>query len=261
MMTSKNQSTDTLWIFLRGLGRDKRHWTPFFNAFKKHAEDKYVLSIDLPGNGDFHKLASPTNPQAYLEHVRQHLDDYKTQNNLSGDLAIKLVAISFGGMIAMQWLKHYPSELNSVCLINTSMKPWSSVTQRLRIAAWPKVISGLFQAPSEREISVRQLTTHYFKADDVLLKQWQDWANEKPVKAMNILRQIYTASQFKAPLLEQNAIEKVTIIVSANDELVHPDCSRQIATHLGSKIITHPTAGHDLPLDDPEWLCKALLRL
>lgn len=251
---------NTLWIFLRGLGRDKRHWTPFFNVFKQQVNQVNAISIDLPGNGDYYKTKSPTKAHDYLAHVRERLNEYKAQKNLPPDTQVNLVAISFGGMIAMQWLKQFPDELTSVYLINTSMKPWSKITQRLRIAAWPKVISGLFQLPQKREFSVRQLTTQFHKTDTALLEQWQNWANEKPVSALNILRQIYTASRFRAPSLPKSSIEKMTIIVSARDELVHPDCSRQIAKNLGAKIITHQHAGHDLPLDDPKWLCKTLLK-
>lgn len=249
-----------LWVFLRGLGRDKRHWTPFFNVFKQQMNPENIISIDLPGNGDYYKTNSPTKAQDYLNHVRERLDEYKAQKNLPADTPVNLVAISFGGMIAMQWLKQCPKELQSVYLINTSMKPWSKMTERLRIAAWPKVISGLFLSPAKREISVRKLTTQYYKRDDELLAQWQEWAVQKPVTAINILKQIYTASRFKAPELPKSTIEKITIIVSAQDELVHPDCSLQIAKRLGADIITHPRAGHDLPLDEPEWLCKILLR-
>lgn len=254
----KKTTPDTLWIFLRGLGRDKRHWQPFFSVFDQKIDNDQRISIDLPGNGDFYTSTSPTKPDAYLEHVRLGLKEYRAQNNLSDDTQIKLVAISFGGMIAMQWLKQYPHELESVFLINTSMKPWSKMTQRLRLVAWPKVISGLFQSPAKREISVRQLTTQYHKTNTALLEQWQSWANEKPVKAQNILRQIYTASRFKAPTLSKSSIDKITIIVSAKDELVHPDCSIQIAKHLGAKLITQPNAGHDLPLDEPKWLAENL---
>lgn len=257
---SPNASPNTLWIFLRGLGRDKRHWTPFFSEFKQYVNEEHIISIDLPGNGDFHKLNSPTKPEAYLEHVRHLLNEYKVQNQIPLTRKVNLVAISFGGMIAMQWLKQCPNELDKVWLINTSMKPWSTMTQRLRITAWPKVILGLFQTPEQREISVRQLTTQYHKTDDVLLRQWQEWAKAKPVRAANILRQIYTASHFKAPELSQDATQKVTIVTSARDELVHPNCSIQIAKNLGLELITQPNAGHDLPLDEPIWLAKILFR-
>lgn len=257
---NKTDKTEPLWLFLRGLGRDKRHWQPFFNIFKQTVGEHNIISVDLPGNGDYYSLTSPTKAGDYLSHVRKKLHQYKTQHKVSNDRPIHLVAISFGGMIAMQWLKQHPEELSKVWLINTSMKPWSKMTQRLKLVAWPKVISGLFQSPAKREISIRQLTTQYYKSNNELLQQWQAWAKEKPVKASNIIRQIYTASRFKATNLPKASIDKITVIVSAKDELVHPDCSRQIAHNLGANITTHPSAGHDLPLDEPEWLREELLR-
>jgi hypothetical protein len=44
------------------------------------------------------------------------------------------------------------------------------------------------------------------------------------------------------------------MINSLGDRLAHESCSTAIASKLSVPLITHPDAGHDLPMDDPEWL-------
>jgi pimeloyl-ACP methyl ester carboxylesterase len=49
------------------------------------------------------------------------------------------------------------------------------------------------------------------------------------------------------------------VLASLGDRLVSPGCSRRIASRWALPIRLHPTAGHDLPLDDPEWVVQQVL--
>ena len=55
-------------------------------------------------------------------------------------------------------------------------------------------------------------------------------------------------------LFAQSRLEKK----SSNDadRLVNPHCSVRLATAWGVPHARHPWAGHDLPHDDPQWLCE-----
>jgi hypothetical protein len=46
--------------------------------------------------------------------------------------------------------------------------------------------------------------------------------------------------------------------VGAGDRLAHPTCSGRLAEALAAPLVVHPTAGHELPLDDPDWLLAQL---
>jgi pimeloyl-ACP methyl ester carboxylesterase len=48
------------------------------------------------------------------------------------------------------------------------------------------------------------------------------------------------------------------VIWSEKDRLVSSHCSQNIAKKFDASCFTHPTAGHDLPLDEPEWLTQIL---
>ena len=46
------------------------------------------------------------------------------------------------------------------------------------------------------------------------------------------------------------------VLASAADALVDPRCSQRVAQAWGCVLRTHPSAGHDLPLDDGEWVVR-----
>jgi len=50
------------------------------------------------------------------------------------------------------------------------------------------------------------------------------------------------------------------VLASAHDALVDPYCSRRLAQAWALPIAEHPTAGHDLPLDDGAWVVRQVER-
>ena len=44
------------------------------------------------------------------------------------------------------------------------------------------------------------------------------------------------------------------LLNGAGDRLVDPRCSDRIAAAFGLPLHRHPRAGHDLPLDAPDWV-------
>jgi pimeloyl-ACP methyl ester carboxylesterase len=252
-----------IWVLIRGLGRDSRHWQTFLSQFEQHRPNALILACDLPGNGTRFTETSPCNSADYLAdlrtQVKKKLKQTKEITEHTDALpALNIIAISFGAMIAMEWLYQHPQEIKHAFLINTSTKPWNKLTDRLSPSAWPSFIRALFQTAYAREAAVLHLTSNKHRNDNALLKQWETWAQVTPLSRANLLRQLVAASRFKAQLPPQTNRPRKTIIVSLGDRLVQPRCSYQIATALGCKLTSHPTAGHDLPLDAPEWLVQEI---
>jgi hypothetical protein len=50
----------------------------------------------------------------------------------------------------------------------------------------------------------------------------------------------------------------VLVLSSQGDRLVNPRCSARLASAWQAPHQQHPWAGHDLPHDDPDWLCQRL---
>ena len=44
------------------------------------------------------------------------------------------------------------------------------------------------------------------------------------------------------------------VLASALDQLVSPACSKSLAQHWSATLRIHPSAGHDMALDDGPWV-------
>ena len=72
------------------------------------------------------------------------------------------------------------------------------------------------------------------------------------MQAANALRQLLAAARFRAPARAPQ--RPVLVLTSRGDRLVHTSCSEALARAWGSPLARHPGAGHDLPLDAPDWV-------
>jgi predicted alpha/beta hydrolase family esterase len=50
------------------------------------------------------------------------------------------------------------------------------------------------------------------------------------------------------------------VLRSLGDQMVSPHCSAALARHWACALWEHPSAGHDLALDDPQWLARTVAR-
>ena len=49
-------------------------------------------------------------------------------------------------------------------------------------------------------------------------------------------------------------------VVGTTDRLVDASCSRALARRYLAPLIEHPSAGHDLSTDEPQWLAGEIAR-
>ena len=241
----------TTWILLRGWAREARHWGEFPAVFRAAlpAGDR-VLAIDLPGNGARHAEASPLHPSAMAAALRAELE----RLGCPGPYAV--LALSLGAMVAVQWASERPRELAACVLINSSAGGHSPFWQRLRPAAYVRLL-GLLRpglAPPERERGILALTSNHRAGDAALARQWADYARQYPVTPANAWRQLVAGARVPGP----RAVPDVPMLLVAAeaDRLVDPECSRRLARAWRVPLRLHPTAGHDLPLDAARWLAE-----
>jgi pimeloyl-ACP methyl ester carboxylesterase len=76
------------------------------------------------------------------------------------------------------------------------------------------------------------------------------------VSKQNALRQIIAAAKY-APALDK-PIPPVLLLNGLGDRLVSSACSESISKRWSLPLISHPWAGHDLCLDDAEWVLEQL---
>ena len=85
-----------------------------------------IITPDIPGNGRFNHLISPDSIAGMTDALRAQV---VSRRNL------RLIAISMGGMIAIDWMTRYPDEIKSAVLI-THLK----FTAVLRVTAGSLII-------------------------------------------------------------------------------------------------------------------------
>jgi len=244
------ESTAT-WIMLRGLGREAAHWMEFVNRLRQSMPQRRIECIDWPGNGEYAHLRSPCSIAEGVAHLRQVC----VERGLTPPYV--LVGISMGGMAAIDWLAHFPEEIFHAHVINTSLGGISYWYERTRPASMLKLLTAAGSV-RRRENVVAMVTLSPDVVSNQVVEQWLDIASKRPVSRPNLLRQLWSAARFSVRRPMQ--IARLTVYVSAADRLVNPECSRDIARLWNVEIVAHPTAGHDLPLDDGAWLLAQLLK-
>jgi pimeloyl-[acyl-carrier protein] methyl ester esterase len=235
------------WLLLRGLGRESAHWGDWPEQLRRARLQDSFHTLDLPGTGLHRHLPSPT----CIAGVRQFAE--RASRHLPRPLG--LIGLSLGGMVALDWALHRPEDCANLVLISSSSglsSPW----RRLRPAQWMPVMRMLTQADSDaREQAILALTSNR-PVSSVVAQNWQAIQRDRPVRRLDVIRQLYAASRYKPP----HRVPRMPTLVLASDgdRLTDWRCSRDLAESLECRLEVHPNAGHDLPLDDPQWLIAQL---
>ncbi|WP_417068741.1 alpha/beta fold hydrolase [Niveibacterium terrae] len=237
------------WILLRGLSREARHWSSFPGLLGERLGEP-VLCPDLPGFGTRAGQRSPARIEAIVDEVRASLASHPPPYHL--------LAMSLGAMIGICWAATHPEELTSCVLINTSLRPFNPFWQRLRPANYAALIRLALPGASElaAEKTVLATTSNLIRAPEALLADWLAIRRSAPPRRSDTLRQLVAAIRYRAPRTAPQV--PLLVLASAADRLVSPRCSQTLAERWGADYREHPTAGHDLPLDDGEWTVQAI---
>lgn len=241
------------WLLLRGLGRESAHWGSFVPQLQAAFPGDRITTLDLPGSGRFVAQDSPNRIDAITEVVRQQaLDDGLLQK------PVTLLGLSLGGMVAWHWLKQFPGDVRRGVLVNSSFASLSPFYQRLRWQAYGEFFPLLTHSKNaDLELRVVRLVSNQPDANRrFIAERWTEIRRQRPMRLTNVLRQIQAAACFRPD--QQRPSQPLLLLGSAGDRLVDPACSRAISHHYQIPLYSHPSAGHDLPLDDGQWLIQQL---
>lgn len=243
----------TTWVFLRGLTREARHWGDFVPRFRaaRGAElaPALPLSPDLPGNGRLWREVSPLRVEAMMEECRAQLC---RQGHAP---PYRFLGLSLGGMVALAWATRHPEECAAAVLVNTSLRPWCPMHERLRPGALTQLPALTSNHGEARERAILELTSARPAAHASILPAWAAYARECPVTRRNALRQLIAAARFRCDV---RPAVPLLILAGAGDRLVHPRCSETLAQAWSADFKLHPWAGHDLALDDGDWVAEVV---
>ncbi|MBD1389325.1 alpha/beta hydrolase [Neiella sp. HB171785] len=239
-------------VLLRGILRDHRHWNDWPQQLAQALPNYVIETPDIAGNGDCCQDKSGTSMAAMVDDLRTKIAPLQSTEKLL------LVTLSMGGMIACQWAERYPDEIAGVVMINSSLRRFSPFYHRLQPQVYGSALKVAFAAKSlAREQWVLRWTSLKHHDNDHLARRWDDYASAAKPTLMNSLRQLIAAARYQGPA--QAPCANLLILAGAADQLVSPKCSLAMSRAWRCRHLTHPQAGHDLPLDQPRWVVRQVV--
>ena len=243
------------WLILRGLVREQRHWGEFpthmRNALREFDPEVEVHMLDFPGFGTESERRSPFSIGEIVDDVRNR---WKTIAS-DGQKPCYLLAISLGGMVAMNWVSRHPEDFKGLVLINSSATGFSPVTKRLKPQNYPKLLS-LFSSGDVgiRERKILEMTTN-LSGERLRVLSERHAGFAKKVRKTDAIAQIISAIRFRPP---SRLGIPLMVLGAKGDRLVDVSCSEQIARRFQGHLELHETANHDLATDDGDWIIAKL---
>jgi len=244
------------WVLLRGLTREARHWGDFAERLARALPGSAsaatrVLALDLPGNGVYCREASPATVGAMADFAREQL----RARGLAPPYS--LVAMSLGAMVAADWARRYPQEIERLVLVNTSMRPLGRASERLRPGNWLPLalVAARWRDAEHAERVIHRITCNRAATLEQDIAAWTRIRQDAPVSIANAWRQLKAAAAFS---MAAPPACPALVLSSAADHLVHPRCSARLAQAWQAAHHVHPWAGHDLPHDDADWMCRRI---
>ncbi len=237
-------------VIIRGLARWSKHWGDFPKYLKSVKAIKKVIAPDNIGTGEHYLEPASTQIKDYVDHIRNSLPKTKKERLVLG--------VSLGGMIATHWAYHYPEELKGLITVNTSYGKLSHSLKRLRPKAaleFSKIATSTSTLKTEKGI-LRLVSNKDSSEQETLLGGWMDATKQTPMKFQNIAKQLIAAKTFKG--FNVPCPIPMLVVASRGDRLCHWECSESIAQHCGATFRIHETSGHEIPLDEPEWLSSVI---
>lgn len=239
------------FYLIRGLGRESQHWGDIADSFREYFPNCKVTLLDMPGMGVNRHLKTPW---SISQMVRLMRNDYLHKKN-KREISV-LVVISLGGMVGAQWMKEFPKDFQFAVLMNTSYAGMSPTFKRLKPKAIWVLASSIFNSKRIREKRVLEISSNQTDVALQHLDRWLEIQRERPVLIGNVLRQLWAASRYRVGDWQPEI--PVQVLASENDRMVNVECSRAIGRSWAAPVATHPTAGHDLPLDDRYWMLNQI---
>lgn len=238
------------FFLIRGLAREGVHWGDFTRKLKEQKYTGEVLPLDLPGAGRYHKLTSPLTISENAEFLLSHLPREAKRPRV-------ILSISLGSMIALEMAKKAPDLFQQIYVMNTSLSNLSPIHHRLQLKALRRMVEIILQRDiRQREIEILKMVSQKPQVWDSLLDRFVKAAVERPMSIQNVLRQLIAASIYKVSDAKPSC--SIQVLNSCADEMVDPSCSEKLAKHWNLALHTHPSAGHDIAIDAPEWILEIL---
>lgn len=254
------------WLLLRGLVREQRHWREFKSIFAQKTGAR-IYTLDHPGIGTESGRDCPYNVPAIMRDDRERFANLQKEVLAqTGDSNWALCSISLGSMVALQWASEYSNDFSKIVITNTSVKTLCTSFERFTLKSLlnvPKLFFNSDKFTRERTILSMTSNMHSQSSLNAIAQEYSQFSLEHSKFKKTGLAQLKAGSSFVIPenlYHSHNKNIKWLVLNSINDRLVNANCSKKIAKFLNAPIYFHEKAGHDLSLDDPNWMTDTIIR-
>lgn len=235
------------WVLIRGLGREGEHCAEFMEKLRKADPQAEVKCVELPGTGEHYKLSSPMSIEAIAEFVQMQLKNDPCDERY-------IIAISLGGMVLTALLQAYPQIARGAVFTNTSFANLSPFYHRLQLEALTHMYRAATAANGEeRERAILDMVSNRPDRHNYI-QAWAGIALKRPVSGINFFKQLFAAATYT--LSARKPELPMLVLVSAQDRMVKPECSVKFSDFWKLPRESHPTAGHEMWLDDSDWVIE-----
>jgi len=234
-------------VLLRGLGREAGHWGESLKMFKKFFPDSQIFTPDLPGAGINHKGKVPLGIKNFIPLIRKQVDLKENENNI-------IMGLSLGGMCTMEWIKQYPKDFKGAVIMNSSFGDLSLPWQRMKLDLLFQMAWAQFHKKEQGEAMMLEIVSNNSTTYPENVKIACDLLKIRPMKFESLFKQLLSGAFYQMKINE--APTSILALGSSKDKLVSSDCSVSLGKRLNCQVRLHPWAGHELPMDDAEWVCE-----
>lgn len=226
-------------VLIRGLMGDASYWDYFKQLLQQRlARNVYLLDLTAAFDRD-----ESVQLDEWVERLRAQL--YAE----FGHRRCHLVSLSLGAVVALNWQQRYPEEVASITLMNAAFidgeqrwqpRRWLLLLKLALLTLWPG------DRPSR--------WLRWLSAWPTLHSPWPE--DKKPPENLRRLVAQYQILLKGTSLRQPQA--PCQLLVSRHDRLVHCQHGYQLAERWQAPLFPHLSAGHDLALDDPRWVCEKI---
>ncbi len=231
---------------VRGLARETAHWGDFINQLQNLDGVASVTGLDLLGAGRYHKLTSPIT-------IGENSEFLLSQIPMTGDRPRVIISVSLGSMVAVEMAQRAPQMFSQIFVANTSFANLSPLHHRLQLEAFKRFFKiSKSRTLQDRESEVLKMVSRDRGKHEKVLAEWVAIAEKRPMALKNFVRQLLAAATYR--IADDPPDVPIVVLRSMGDQMVDPSCSQKLAEHWSLPLKTHPSSGHDIFIDDPQWV-------
>jgi pimeloyl-ACP methyl ester carboxylesterase len=168
----------------------------------------------------------------------------------------QVVGHSFGGMVALALARIAPERVAGIALVNSSITADSEAATAARVERIAKVEQGGYEQVAQAA-SARAYHPENQKRDDLIQAREADVA-EYGAERYVAHQKAMASRPGCQELLAQLSIPKLAVIAEG-DVVIPAETQEAVSRACGMQIEKISTAGHMLPMEQPEALAKVLL--